>query len=66
MGKRIWVTVWDVENGVPIDVIVEPDSLKESFHVKVCKCGGVESCITFRVSRDDFDGLVAWLRGVMK
>lgn len=66
MGKRNWVTVWDTEDGVPVDVVVEPDDLKESFHVKVCKRCQVEVCITFRVSRADFDGLVAWAEGMLK
>lgn len=66
MGRRNWVTVWDIEDSVPVDVIVEPDGLKEYFHVKVCKRGQVEVCITFRVSRSDFDGLVAWTEDMLK
>lgn len=68
MGKNtVWATLWDIDEGIPIDFIIDSDQYMETFHIKVCKRSEKHDvCLTFRVGREDLDGLILWVQEMMK
>ena len=62
--KSRWVELWDVDEGVVVDVVAK--MFEDGLVVKVCKRTNPEQCVTFRIGGEDVYGLTTMLEDIVR